>query len=129
MRSTRKCIVCGKEYEFCGGCKRKLKPSWMNLYHDENCREIWHSITTFYDKDGAVAAAERLSNLDLSAMDNFSEGVREKIEKIFSEAFDAEETEATYNEEEEAGETQAEADNVDENVEVVEDDDFDSKEE
>ena len=95
----------------------------MNLYHDENCREIWHSITTFYDKDGAVAAAERLSNLDLSAMDNFSEGVREKIEKIFSEAFDAEETE------EEAVEAQAEADNVDENVEVVEDDDFDNKEE
>lgn len=86
-RSTRTCIVCGKEYEFCSGCKKKHKPSWMNIYHDENCKDIWHAITTFYDKDGAVAAAERLSNLDLSDMDNFRVDVKNKIEKIFSEAF------------------------------------------
>lgn len=116
MKSTRQCIVCGKEYEFCGGCKKKNKPSWMNLYHDENCRDVWHAITTFYDKDGAQTAAEKLSNLDLSNMDNFRDDVKNKIEMIFSEAFDAEE--------------QVEADNnVDENVEVVEYDDFGNEEE
>lgn len=119
-RSTRKCIVCGKEYEFCGGCKRKNKPSWMNLYHDENCKNIWHAITTFYDKDGAVAAAEMLSDLDLSDMDNFSEDVKNKIEMIFDEAF---------NEKDKISEENAEPNNeesIDEEEEVVYDDDFES---
>ena len=122
-RSTRKCIVCGKEYEFCGGCKRKNKPSWMNLYHDENCKNIWHAITTFYDKDGAVAAAEMLSDLDLSDMDNFSEDVKNKIEMIFDEAF---------NEKDKISEENAEPNNeesIDEEEEVVYDDGFESFEE
>jgi len=122
-RSTRKCIVCGKEYEFCGGCKRKNKPSWMNLYHDENCKNIWHAITTFYDKDGAVAAAEMLSDLDLSDMDNFSEDVKNKIEMIFDEAF---------NEKDKTSEENAEPNNeesIDEEEEVVYDDGFESFEE
>jgi len=122
-RSTRKCIVCGKEYEFCGGCKRKNKPSWMNLYHDENCKNIWHAITTFYDKDGAVAAAEMLSDLDLSDMDNFSEDVKNKIEMIFDEAF---------NEKDKISEENVESNNeesIDEEEEVVYDDGFESFEE
>ena len=119
-RSTRKCIVCGKEYEFCGGCKRKNKPSWMNLYHDENCKNIWHAITTFYDKDGAVAAAEMLSDLDLSDMDNFSEDVKNKIEMIFGEAF---------NEKDKISKENAEPNNeelINEEEEVVYDDGFES---
>lgn len=122
-RSTRKCIVCGKEYEFCGGCKRKNKPSWMNLYHDENCKNIWHAITTFYDKDGAVAAAEMLSDLDLSDMDNFSEDVKNKIEMIFDEAF---------NEKDKISKENAELNNeesINKEEEVVYDDDFESFEE
>jgi len=122
-RSTRKCIVCGKEYEFCGGCKRKNKPSWMNLYHDENCKNIWHAITTFYDEDGAVAAAEMLSDLDLSDMDNFSEDVKNKIEMIFDEAF---------NEKDKISKENAEPNNeelINEEEEVVYDDGFESFEE
>lgn len=122
-RSTRKCIVCGKEYEFCGGCKRKNKPSWMNLYHDENCKNIWHAITTFYDKDGAVAAAEMLSDLDLSDMDNFSEDVKNKIEMIFDEAF---------NEKDKISKENAELNNeesINKEEEVVYDDGFESFEE
>lgn len=114
-RSTRKCIVCGKEYEFCGGCKRKNKPSWMNIYHDENCKNIWHAITTHYDKEGAVFAADMLSNLDLSDMDNFRKDVREKIEKIFDEAFE--------------DKTDVEPEDSTVSEEVVDDDDFESFEE
>ena len=121
-RSTRKCIVCGKEYEFCGGCKRKNKPSWMNLYHEENCKDIWHAITTFYDKDGAVAAAERLSNLDLSDMDNFREDVKDKIEKIFAEAFD--DDSANVKDEEFVGEESFDEESFDEGV--AHDDNFES---
>lgn len=122
-RSTRKCIVCGKEYEFCGGCKKKNKPSWMNIYHDENCKNIWHAITTHYDEKGAVFAADMLSNLDLSDMDNFREDVRDKIEMIFNEAF---EENVTVDED---SENILEDVDGTKNEEVVDDDDFESFEE
>lgn len=87
MKGKRTCIVCGKQYEYCMGCRRPNQPSWLNIYHDKNCKDIWDAITTDYDQRGAVHAANKLSDLDLSDMDNFRVDVKEKIEKIFSEAF------------------------------------------
>lgn len=88
MKNIRKCIVCGKEYEYCTGCRKPNQPTWLTIYHDENCRNIWHAITTVYDEKGAAAAAKILSDLDLSDMDNFRDDVKDKIEKIFDEPFD-----------------------------------------
>lgn len=87
MKSLRKCMVCGKEYEFCSGCRKKNQPSWLTIYHDENCRNIWNAITAVYDNAGAIGAAEALSDLNLSDIDNFRDDVREKIDMIFNEVF------------------------------------------
>ena len=53
MRENNKtCICCGKKYTFCPSCSEFDKyPRWMNIYHDENCREIFMVTSDFIAGD------------------------------------------------------------------------------
>lgn len=91
-RYRRTCTVCGKEYEFCPDCREyALQPSWKNIYHDENCREIAHILTAVGRTITAEEAKEKIAKCDLTNKDNFNEvwrkplfellGINEKIEE------------------------------------------------
>lgn len=64
----RKCILCGKEYEYCPSCpKDKDKALWHKLYHSENCRNIFNTLNDFnFNLIDKTQAQERLSACDLS---------------------------------------------------------------
>lgn len=81
----RNCVVCGRKYTFCPN-KNDGAPRWHLIYCGDNCRDIWNSITTVYDQDGALVAAQNLLDKDLSDIENMRTDVKEKIEMIFSEA-------------------------------------------
>lgn len=81
----RKCVVCGKTYTFCPN-KNDGTPRWHLIYCGDNCRDIWNLITTTYDQEGAVVAAEGLKEKDLTDIDTIRTDVKEKIEMIFNEA-------------------------------------------
>ena len=73
-KMNRKCIMCGAEYSYCPKCGKDVdKPTWMNLFNDENCNEIYTIVTQFrdgyIDKDVAV---ERLSKCDIGVVNNES---------------------------------------------------------
>ena len=60
---ARKCIVCGKEYEYCNRCSSHANmPTWMALYHDDNCRSIMNIATEYMA--GNLTKADAKSQLD-----------------------------------------------------------------
>lgn len=64
----RKCILCGKEYEYCPTCpKDKDKAPWHKLYHSENCRNIFNALNDYNFKLVTKSEAKtRLSACDLT---------------------------------------------------------------
>ena len=83
---TRKCVVCGKEYEYCNRCSSHANmPTWMALYHDDNCRSIMN-IATEYTAGNLtkVEAKSKLDDCDLTNKKNFSESVLKAINEIYA---------------------------------------------
>lgn len=83
---ARKCIVCGKEYEYCNRCSsHATMPTWMALYHDDNCRSIMNIATEYMAGNLSKADAKaQLNNCDLSNKVNFKESVAKAVDEIFT---------------------------------------------
>ena len=83
MKNNRKCILCGKEYSYCGsGCRGDAgKPTWMKLYCSENCKNIFSALNDYNFKlIDKTQAQERLSACDLSI--KLNDHYRSEIEDI-----------------------------------------------
>lgn len=81
---ARKCIVCGKEYEYCNRCSsHATMPTWMALYHDDNCRSIMNIATEYMAGNITKAEAKsQLDNCDLTNKKNFKESVVMAVDEI-----------------------------------------------
>lgn len=81
---ARKCIVCGKEYEYCNRCSSHANmPTWMALYHDDNCRSIMNIATEYMAGNITKADAKsQLDNCDLTNKKNFKESIVKAINEI-----------------------------------------------
>ena len=81
---ARKCIVCGKEYEYCNRCSSHASmPTWMALYHDDNCRNIMNIATEYMAGNLAKEDAKsELSKCDLTNKKNFKESVAKAVNEI-----------------------------------------------
>ena len=81
---ARKCIVCGKEYEYCTRCSSHANmPTWMALYHDDNCRSIMNIATEYMAGNlTKVDAKSQLDNCDLTNKKNFKESIVKAINEI-----------------------------------------------
>ena len=84
-RGTRTCVVCGAEYIYCNSCREHAsKPSWMALYHDDNCRSIMNIATEFMAGNITKADAKsELDKCDLTNKKNFKESVVKAINEIY----------------------------------------------
>lgn len=83
---NRKCIVCGKEYSYCPSCGAdSLKPTWMTIYHDENCHDIFNIIRDY--KTGILSkevAHTYMSQCCLVDKVDFKDSVREAVDEIMA---------------------------------------------
>jgi hypothetical protein len=81
----RKCVLCGKEYEFCPTCnKDKHKPMWYKLYHDENCKNIFDALNNYhFELTTKEEAKDILSKCDLSI--ELADNYRHEIHTIMTE--------------------------------------------
>lgn len=81
---VRKCIVCGKEYEYCNRCSsHAAMPTWMALYHDDNCRSIMNIATEYIAGNlTKTDAKSQLDKCDLTNKKNFKESVVKAINEI-----------------------------------------------
>ena len=85
-KNNRKCICCQKEYSFCPNCSDYDNlPRWMTIFHDENCKEIFNTVTSYYDKSITKdKAKERLDKCDLSNKYTFKESIKSAIGEIYA---------------------------------------------
>ena len=85
-KRTRNCVVCGTEYTYCNTCREHASlPSWMALYHDENCRSIMNIATEYMAGNLTKADAKaELDKCDLTNKKNFSESVLKAVNEIYA---------------------------------------------
>ena len=85
-KRTKTCIVCGVEYTYCNNCKEHAsKPSWMAIYHDENCRNIMNIATEYMAGNLPKADAKaELDKCDLTNKKNFKESVLKALDEIYN---------------------------------------------
>ena len=85
-KRTRTCIVCGAEYTYCNNCREHAsQPSWKNLYHDDNCRNIMNIATEYMAGNITKADAKsELDKCDLTNKKNFKESVLKAINEIYT---------------------------------------------
>ena len=81
---TRNCIVCGTEYEYCNRCSSHASmPTWMALYHDDNCRSIMNIATEYMAGNLTKADAKSLlDKCDLTNKKKFKESIVKAIDEI-----------------------------------------------
>lgn len=83
--NNRKCIVCGKEYHYCPSCSSINDPSWKSLYHDANCKDIFHIVSWYLSGDiKKEKALKDLEKCDLSKKYMFKNDIRAAIDEIFA---------------------------------------------
>ena len=85
-KKTRQCVVCGIEYTYCNSCKEHAsQPSWMAIYHDENCRNIMNIATEYMAGNLTKADAKsELDKCDLTNKKNFKESVIKAVNEIYA---------------------------------------------
>lgn len=85
-RTNRVCKICGKKYYFCPNCNENLanpKPSWYESFDSENCKNIFAILVdNFLEKDTNEVTKTKLSDCDLTDIENFDEDTRKQIEDI-----------------------------------------------
>ena len=85
-KRTRECIVCGVEYTYCNSCREhSSQPSWMAIYHDDNCRSIMNIATEYMAGNLTKADAKaELDKCDLTNKKNFKESVLRAVNEIYA---------------------------------------------
>lgn len=88
MSKNRTCKVCGEKYSYCFNrtCSDN-QPSYMALFHDENCKTIFETLNKLYFKQMSTKdAAKVMKNCDLSVLDKDSADVKikEKVQSLMA---------------------------------------------
>lgn len=67
-KNNKTCYTCGKIYTYCPSCSEfSHLPKWMNMWHDENCMNIWNIVCDHETKlISTTEAASRLAECNLS---------------------------------------------------------------
>ena len=85
MAHKRKCMICGKEYEYCGqGCADyNADEPWRYLFHNEQCRDIYDVWQSYRGKQMQKSeAANILGAIDLKEVLNSGSVVVNDIKEI-----------------------------------------------
>lgn len=83
MANNRTCVVCGAKYEYCITCKHSVdinKTRWKAVFHDENCRSIYHAVAAYVTHQISKEEARDLldaCDLSINMVDNIKSAVQE----------------------------------------------------
>ena len=82
-KNNRLCIVCNCSYYHCGHCDEPIKPSWYNIFHDQNCHDIYDAVYNIFPLQGKGAAKNVLDKCDLSNKENFHPNIIKMINEMY----------------------------------------------
>lgn len=82
MSVLRKCVCCGKEYEFCPNCGKKSQPLWMVSFCSNDCKELFNLISAYnIGRVGKVAVQTFVTEHNITGTD-YSEPIRKVLTQI-----------------------------------------------
>ena len=83
-KNNKVCICCSKEYSYCNRCKDFiLYPTWMNIFHDKNCREIFNTASAYLACEITKEEAKaRFDACDLSNINSLKSKIVETINEV-----------------------------------------------
>jgi len=118
-KNNKTCVCDGKRYSYCPHCSAdNSKPSWMNMFCSENCKNLFQAATDYYAGELTPSKAKVIvENADLSNKDNFKPSIVRFIDELSS--VKAEEIVNTVSEVVEAPEMKENASNEEVKVEEV----------
>ena len=108
-KNNKICVCDGTRYSYCNTCSAdNSKPSWMNMFCSENCKNLFQAATDYYAGELTPSKAKAIvENADLSNKDNFKPSIVKFIDELSS--VKAEEIVDTVSEVVEAPETKENA--------------------
>lgn len=63
MAHERKCVVCGKTYQYCPRCKQyETLPKWKLNFDTEECKEVYDAVDKFVFKHITAEGAKKILN-------------------------------------------------------------------
>ena len=70
MSVMRKCVCCGKEYEFCPNCGKKSQPLWMVSFCSETCKDLFNLVSAYnIGRVGKVAVQTFVTEHNITGTD------------------------------------------------------------
>jgi len=84
---NRVCKTCQTVYKYCPNCyKDRYLPTWMVMFHEENCKNIFKILCDDYYKHiSREKSIELLSHCNLENLESFEEDIKRQITDILSE--------------------------------------------
>lgn len=84
MAKTKKCLFCGKEYNYCPNCQDYSKyPAWMNIYCSEKCHEVHTAIGGYNIGTRTIEnVKEILDKYEATDCSKISKDLKEKLEAL-----------------------------------------------
>ena len=82
---NRECYTCGKEYYYCPTCPSETKKeTFYNMFHCERCSKIFKTLTDETFKYITTAQCkEQLIKLNVSTNEEFKDGIKKHIKRVF----------------------------------------------
>ncbi len=82
MSVLRKCVCCGKEYEYCPNCGKKSQPLWMVSFCSETCKDLFNLVSAYnINRVGKVAVQTFVTEHNITGTD-YSEPIRKVLAQI-----------------------------------------------
>ena len=83
-KNNKICATCGKHYHYCPTCSAdNKKPSWMNMFCSENCKDLFQTATDYYAGELTASKAKAAVNkLDITNKDQFKSSVVRMIDEL-----------------------------------------------
>ena len=84
-KANRTCYTCGQPYYFCSQCPSEAKKeTFYNMFHCERCSKIFKALTDETFKHLTTAQCkEELLKLNVSADEDFKDGIKKHIKRVF----------------------------------------------
>lgn len=84
-KTNRICYTCNKDYYFCPTCpSEKKKETFYNMFCCERCSKIFKTLTDETFKRLTIAQCrEQLLELNVSTNENFKDGIKKHITRVF----------------------------------------------
>lgn len=82
MANERKCLCCGKSYDYCPNCGKSSTP-WKFNFDSESCRDLFNAVSGYnmklIKKDGVKEVLDKYSISDYTM---YNDNVKSVLDKI-----------------------------------------------